>query len=241
MSTASQRSSIQELGLNDSEELRLYLELIRIVEKDIDEIKAATTRSGWTSWAMVGSVVGASLLFLGETRKLQVFPAEEVKTVWLGGLLLYAVAISSLRVFYVDDQNIRPGRVRWSNDVYFSHIPSGVFTFLIFLLAMIVAWTLPLPIFAKIATLVTFSVWTLWMALFLLLSKREFALGNTMILARSGRWISWVNFSLSLLSLVLITVQLQFPLGEPVTLPYLLGGLLIAMTLLIIRLIFTMA
>src|SRR5437899_3183080 len=113
MSTMSPRRSIQELGLDDSEELKLYLELIRIIEKDIDEITAGATRNGWTSWAMLCGVVGAILLLLGETRKLQTFPREQVETVWLAGLLLYTVAISSLRLFYVDHQNIRPGRVRW--------------------------------------------------------------------------------------------------------------------------------
>jgi hypothetical protein len=241
MTTMPPRRSIQEFGLDDSEELKLYLELIRIIEKDIDEIKAAATKNGWTSWAMVGSILGAFLLFLGETRKLQTFPTEQVETVWLAGLLLYTVAISSLRVFYFDEQNIRPGRVRWSNAVYFSHVPSGVFTFLIFLVAIAVAWTLPLPILAKITTLAAFTIWTVWMALLLVLSKREFPLGNTRILKRSGRWISWVNFFLSLISLVLITIQLRAPLGEDATLPFILGGLLLAITLLTIRLIFTMA
>src|SRR5712692_7101046 len=107
MSSTPPRRSIQELGLDDSEELKLYLELIRIIEKDIDEITAGATRNGWTSWAILGGIVGAFLLLLNETRKLQTFPTEQVETIWLAGLLLYTVAISSLRVFYFDDQNIR--------------------------------------------------------------------------------------------------------------------------------------
>ena len=58
-----QPNRLQELGLEDSEELSIYLELIRIIEKDIDEIKAVDTRSGWTSWAMLGGIaLGMSLL-----------------------------------------------------------------------------------------------------------------------------------------------------------------------------------
>jgi len=241
MNTGSPRHSIQELGLNDSEELKLYLELTRIIEKDIDEIKAAAKKNGWTSWAMIGSIVGACLLFLGETRKLAAFPTEQVETVWLAGLLLYAVAISALRVLYVDDQNIRPGRVRWSKDVYFSLVPSGVFTRLIFVTSIIVASILPLPILVKVTTLAALTLWTVWMVLMLVISKVEFPLGNTRILMRSGRWMSLLNFFLSLLSLVLITIQLPAPLGEDATLPYVLGGLLVAIMLLMIRLIFTMA
>lgn len=241
MSSTPPRRSIQDLGLNDSEELNLYLELIRIIEKDIDEIGASAARNGWTSWAMIGGIVGAFLLLLGETRKLQTFPAEQVETVWLSGLLLYTVAISILRVLYVDDQNIRPGRIRWSNDVYFSFVPSGVFTTLIFLAAIFVASTLPLPISAKITTLAALTLWTVWMVLLLVMSKIEFPLGNTRITKKSGRLVSLVNLFLSLLALVFIGNELRTPLGEDATLAYFLGGLILAITLLMIRLIFTMA
>lgn len=44
MSNATPRRSIQELGLGDSDELKVYLELIRIIERDIDEINAGATR-----------------------------------------------------------------------------------------------------------------------------------------------------------------------------------------------------
>jgi hypothetical protein len=241
MSSMPPRRSIQELGLDDSEELKLYLELIRIIEKDIDEITAGATRNGWTSWAMLGGIVGAFLLLLGETRKLQTFPREQVEAVWLAGLLLYTIAISSLRVFYVDDQNIRPGRVRWSNDVYFSLVPSGAFTLLIFFFSIFLASTLPLSILAKVTSLAALTVWTAWMVLLLVMSRIEFPLGNTKITKKSGRWVSLVNLFLSLLALVCIGTQLRAPLGDDATLPYVLAGLILAITLLMIRLIFTMA
>ena len=241
MSSIPPRRPIQELGLDDSDELKLYLELIRIIEKDIDEIAVGAARNGWTSWAMIGGIVGAFLLLLGETRKLQTFPTEQVETVWLAGLLLYTIAISSLRVLYVDDQNIRPGRIRWSNDVYFSFVPSGVFTLLIFLVSILVASTLSLPILPKITTLAALGISTVWMVLLLVITKIPFPLGNTRITKKSGRFVSLLNLVLSLVALVFIGTQLRAPLGEDATLAYFLGGLILAITLLVIRLIFTMA
>lgn len=241
MSSTPPRRSIQELGLDNSEELKVYLELIRIIERDIDEIAVGAARNGWTSWAMIGGIVGALLLLLGETRKLQTFPAEQVETVSLAGLLLYTIAISSLRVLYVDDQNIRPGRLRWSNDVYFSFVPSGIFTLIIFLISTIVASTLALPTPAKITTIAAFAVSTVWMVLLLLTTKIAFPLGNTRITKKSGRVASLVNLFLSLLALVFIGKQLRAPIGEDAALAYFLGGLVLAITLLTIRLIFTMA
>lgn len=241
MSTDKPRSSIQELGLDDSEELKLYLELIRIIEKDIDELKASATRNGWTSWAMIGGIVGAVLLLFGETRKLQSLPTQQIEIIWLTGLLLYTFVISIIRVLYVDDQNIRPGRVRWTKDVYFSHLPSGLFTLLVFFVSIFIAWILPVPILIKILILTTLSVWTLWMALLLVMTRIELPLGNTKVLAKSGRWIQFMNFLLSLFSLLALLPQLHRPIGEDATLPYILGGLLLAMVLLAIRLIFSMA
>src|ERR1700693_4935262 len=126
MSSNPPRRSIQELGLEDSDELSLYLDLIRIIEKDIDEIKAGDTRSGWTSWAMLGGIAAALLLLFGETRKLQSFPTQEVETIGLGGLFLYNIAVLSLRVLYPSETVVKPGRIRWSNDAYFSFIPSAI-------------------------------------------------------------------------------------------------------------------
>ena len=40
MTDLPQRQTVEELGLKDEELVQLYLELIRIIEKDIDELKA---------------------------------------------------------------------------------------------------------------------------------------------------------------------------------------------------------
>lgn len=190
---------------------------------------------------MIGGIVGALLLLLGETRKLQVLAVEQAQAIWIAGILLYGVAISILRVIYVDDQNIRPGRVRWSRDVYFSFLPSGLFTLLVFLCSIILACTLPLPAPVKIATVTALTVWTIWMVLLLVLSNMEFPLGNTRISKKSGRLISILNLFLSSLAVALIATQLKPPIGEDAALSYILAGLVLAITLLMIRLIFTQA
>ena len=93
---SSSRQSIRELQLEDREEVSLYLELIRIIERDIDEVTARDTRTGWTTWAIMGGIVGAILLFLNEVRKLESFPSKEVKIIALAALLFYDVVQQSL-------------------------------------------------------------------------------------------------------------------------------------------------
>jgi hypothetical protein len=130
MNSLPPRQTIEELGLEDKERIPLYLELIRIIEKDIDEIKAGDTRSGWTSWAMAGGIVGAFLLFFSATRQLQLFPVGEVKSVALAILLLYIIAFLSMRLFSFSLPEIRSGRLRWSDEAFSSSVPRVIFRFL---------------------------------------------------------------------------------------------------------------
>jgi hypothetical protein len=69
----------------------------------------------------------------------------------------------------------------------------------------------------------------------------EFPLGNTRISKKSGRLISILNLFLSSLAVALIATQLKPPIGEDAALSYILAGLVLAITLLMIRLIFTQA
>src|ERR1041384_1859618 len=96
MSSNPPRPSIQELNLQNTEEISLYLELIRLIEKDIDDLKANDTRSGWTSWAIVGGIAAALSLFFGETRKLQIFPTHEVEVIVIAGLFFTTHALCAL-------------------------------------------------------------------------------------------------------------------------------------------------
>src|ERR1051325_1798274 len=105
------RPSIQELGLNDPELVTLHLELIRIIEKDIDEIKEGDAKSGWTSWALIGGIAGALLVLFGETRKLQAFPVNDVAVITLAGILLYNIVVILYNILSGrGSPNIRPGR-----------------------------------------------------------------------------------------------------------------------------------
>jgi hypothetical protein len=125
MSSPVPRPTIESLGLEDKEQVQLYIELIRIIEKDIDEIKAGDTRSGWTSWAIIGAIAAALSLFFGETRKLQMFPVEEVKTIGLGSIIFLFAILMFIRIPNITTSGIRPGRIRWSREINFSYIPES--------------------------------------------------------------------------------------------------------------------
>jgi hypothetical protein len=241
MTIPPQRQTVEALGLEDKDLVQLYLELIRIIEKDIDELKAGAARSGWTSWAIIGGVVGALLLLFGETRKLQSFPVEEVKLLGLAGLLLYNIAILSINAFSIPLPEIRPGRVRWSNEAFFSYQPKVIYRFLIFLFGTFLAFSLTAPNSVRVITGITFLLWTLGTVVALIYAKIKYPLGNTK-LTRKGAYITYVAvLPGTLIVLALLAVQIPFPVGETATLPYVLAGLILAIVVLVENLISLMA
>jgi SHS2 domain-containing protein len=241
MNNLPSRPSIQDLELNDSEEVQLYVELIRIIERDIDEIKAGDTKSGWTSWAIIGGIAGALLLLFGETRKLQTFPTEEVKLIGLAGLLLYQIAIISHRAFNLTLPVARPGRIKWTKEANFPYVPTWVYKLLIFLVSFVVTYTLTLPTWVKTIALATWGLWALLTITILVFSFRKQPIGNNKVSKKSGFVMFIVLLIFSVLSLLLLGNRIHFPIGEAATLPYILAGLIVATVLLIENLISTLA
>jgi hypothetical protein len=240
MSVSPHRRSVQELGLENGDELKLYLELIRIIEKDIDDTKADNTRSGWTSWAIVGGIAAALSMLLSETRKLEVLPWRDIGEMVLAGLLFNAL-IASLRVLYRKQTGVRPGRIRWSNDEYFAFLPSAIYNLLIIFAAITTAVVLPLTVLIKSIVIAASTLWALLTSLLLVLCLTKFPFGNNRISRKSGVVISLTTLLFSALAFALLILRMEIPVGEAATLPYVLAGLILALIVLSGNLIYRMA
>ncbi len=240
MQTILPRKNIEQLALKNRELVTLYIELIRLIERDIDQLKEGDTRSGWTSWAMIGGIVGALLLLFNETRVLNSFPIDDVKKIGLAGLLLYNIGLISMGAFSISTPETRPGRVRWSNEAFFTYVPKVVFRFLAFLTAVLVASSLsPWP--GATMVISTFILWTLGTLAAIVYAKIRFPLGNTQV-TRKGSYIGVLALlPFSVVALILLGRQLPVPVGEATTLPYILAGLIIAILVLLENLIALMA
>ena len=125
-----------------------------------------------------GGIVGALLLFFGETRQLQFFPVGEVKSIALAILLLYNIAFLSLRLFSISLPEIRLGKLRWSDEAFSSSVPRVIFRFLVSVASMWAALTLPISVNARIVIVVPFAISTLWTIVALIYSRLKFPLGN---------------------------------------------------------------
>ena len=76
---------ISDLELDNGDEITLYKELIRIIERDIDRIEARDTKNGWTSWAVIVGLIYSLVLLFGELRKLPSIPDFNVITIFAFG------------------------------------------------------------------------------------------------------------------------------------------------------------
>jgi len=233
--------SIQELNLEDSDEITLYLELIRIIERDIDDIQAGDTRNGWTSWAMAAGVGAGVLALFSETRKLALFPTIPVEIISLTGVLIYNVVVLGMKMLSFDQLDIRPGKVRWSNEAYVSFAPSAIFSLIILIASIVIAAFIPLPFVPRILALVAFGLWTLGTLMVLVLARIPFPLGNTKTTKKSGLIIGAITFLTSLAASGALITQLARPIGEDATLPYILAGLILVVLLLLGNLVFRLA
>ena len=234
-------SSIKQLNLNEPEEIQLYLELIRIIEKDIDEIKSGDTKNGWTSWAIIGGIAGALLLLFGETRKLQAFPTEDVKTIGLAGIFLINSVLLILKFTEFPLTVTRPGRVKWSKDTNFSYIPRGIYLFLLLFFLIVIGFTLSISGWMKFVVVSTLILWALLSLINLIFAFKNIPIGNNKVSRKSGIATAFILLLLCMFSFTLLLTKMHLPMGETATLPYILSGLTIAIILLINSLIGTTA
>jgi hypothetical protein len=234
--------SISALNLETSEEITLYKELIRILERDIDEIKEGNAKSGWTSWAIMGGLVGAFSLLFGELRGLSSFPTGNVAYIVMAGMTFTWFARSIISIFGVRGfSQVRPGKIRWSSDLHYPALPFILYTLAIQVAMIGIAIWSALPLQTKIPALVLFTYNTLWSLVVVVLSMLKFPIGGGEVSRKTTPYIFVIAILLSGIATVMLGTQLPIPLGETAGVAYKIGGLITAIILLVGTLIRTMA
>lgn len=173
-------------------------------------------------------------------RKLATFPAEEVKTLSLFLFLFINTTVRLIQVFTVTQSTIKPGRVKWSDELFLPQLPTLAFRLILFLLGGYVATTLALPMVIEVFTAVTFYYGAAIVLMLIAVSVRKTPVGAPNRTNKYFLGLMIPFFLLSIFSIGLLGGRLQFPVGEAATVPYLLAGFIVAVIESVVYLIDTM-
>jgi hypothetical protein len=230
------RPTISELELDKGDELTVYLELIRIIEKDIDEIQQESTRTGWTSWTIIGGIVGALLLLFGETKNLTEFPAQKVGELLLAGIFGLEIVNLLTTIFRLVNNIPKAGRIRWSDEERSNYLPALVYRLLLLTIFTFIAAQLTLPLLPLIVILSSLGFWLLFMIFLLVfgLSRRPLGPPTVKNAGTSGALILLLLASFP--AFVILVLRQPPPVGNA-TLPYILAGLILGIIWLVSQLV----
>lgn len=209
--------------------MTLTLELLSRIEKDIEELRNANGQAGFSLYVSFAGIAATSYLLLRELANVNDLPFSQIATIFLAGLLLLKIPWAIYQIVNVDYAKKRrhePGRFFWSNDFFFELRTSGIFQGLVFLASFLVTFFLPIPIWVKLFTGLSFLLYLFIIGLVVIFSMRQeaYAPSNT----KPG-FIVWapVPFIIATaLSIPGLTLQMEKPFGSQ-TGGYLIAGLLL--------------
>jgi hypothetical protein len=204
---------------------------LNVLDSEISNIRDTETRQGWTSWGLVGGIIGALWLLSDEFKqgKLQL---EVVCT----SVLLFSTLIDAIRwiVFLLSQRQTvkeETARFRWSNELFAGSelvfIIEIVRSIGLLVLAYIFAssWWL-----STVGISVAYGWYILLATSWLILSVTEFPIRERM--TKLGATFILLFIIPSIISFVSLLSIAPQPIGE-VTANYRVGGLLVAISYLI--------
>jgi hypothetical protein len=208
--------------------------VLNVLDSEIENVRDAQTRQGWTSWGLVGGII-ASLWLLSDELKSENLRIEIVAA----AILIFTVLIDSLRwLIYLLWQGATPRtepiRFRWSNEFFSGNELVFVIEILRSVGLLIVAWMLAPKWWLSLGALSVAYLWYLIMAiLWLTLTLTEFPVRQGM--TKKGLAFILLFVIPCFISFLSYLRLAPFPNAEVVG-SYRTGGLLVAMSYLILSL-----
>lgn len=223
MNKESQNLIIDETLLDTTQQITLFNELIRIIEKDIDDERAKNSREGWTLWGILGAIAATGLLFFSETRNLTQFPVEIALI-----SCIFIISFHILWLFYNlvagEGVSIKEKRLKSPTKVFQHKRAVAVLSIVIYSSISSIIYFSSLSFWEKIFAISLILLPIVYMLLsVLILIKTGIPMGNNPNFQK-GRSIVALFVLLSFLAAVIIMVRhLPFPVGTSLTAAYTLG------------------
>jgi hypothetical protein len=214
---------IDEDELEVSDEISLTLELIRLLEKDIDDEQSRNSKDGWTTFGVLGAIVGAVFLLLGQTKDLQEIPVDTsvitVTFVFLFQFLFSAYNFLTGNGSFVKEKNLIDSKKIFGQGNAFIFVR----IFILSLVSIVICF-LDYPIWIKITSMLLVFMPAIFFIFYYFLSRYiEIPMGNT---PKSQKVTSISGFTFLLFQLIAILLvgnQLTFPVGQSQSAAYVIG------------------
>ena len=214
---------IDENELKESDQIVLYKELIRILERDIDDAQSRNSREGWNTWGILGAIVGAALLLLGQTKDLTEVPTE-TKTITITFILLFQFIFGAYNLLTGNQNFVKKQRLIDSKEVYSGRKFLFFIRFSILSLVSFGIYTSDYLLWVKIVSIFLILTPVLFMVLPLFLSSyTQIFIGNTPQNQKAKSIGAYAVLTFYLTATVLLGYQLQFPVGQVLSAAYMIG------------------
>jgi hypothetical protein len=202
--------------------------VLKLLDSEIENVRDTQTRHGWTSWGLVGGVIG-SLWLLSEELKFADLKVEVVAT----AVLVFSALIDSLKwAAYLVWQSSVPKneqiRFRWSNEFFSGNEVAYGVEILRSVGVLVVAFLFAPMWWFPLSTLTLSYVWYLFLAIsWIFLTKSEFAIRQD--LTKAGVVFILVFVIPAFVSSLAYLRLAPFPSGKMIP-SYRVGGLLVAIS-----------
>lgn len=209
--------------LSIAEQITLNKELIRLIEKEIDDSVAANAREGVTIWTLVGGVAGAAFLFFGQTRSLIEIPSI-TSHVFVLALLLFQFLISLFNFISGGGIYAKRGKILDTRQAFRGRFAAITFRTASLVLLSFFVVELDIPIWMRTATILFSLLPSLYFFVsFILLILTNRPVGNNIQLPRVTLIWGLIFLACYLIPIVLLVSSTPFPIGERITTAFILG------------------
>ena len=214
---------IDESQLDPSQQISLYTELIRIIEKDIDDGKEQNAREGWTLWGILGAIAAAGLLFFSETKNVTQFPVEAIMVCCVF-IIAFHVSWATYNYLSGNTVYIKEKRIKSTVPLFRNKGLNALIKLFIYLSISYIIYLSNLPSWAKITSLILVFAPIAYMILSIFaLIKTDRPMGNNPNLQKATKIITFLVFLSFTLAVLILAFYLPAPVGTYLTTAYKIG------------------
>lgn len=214
---------IDEDEIGVSNQISLYTELIRILEKDIDDAQTRSSREGWNTWGILAAIATAVAFLLSQTKDLQEIPTE-TKSICITFILLFQFLLGAYN-FLTGNKNFVKGKRLIDSKQVFNGRKFLLFVrFLILLAISFGIYFSDYPVWIKITSIALIFIPVLYMILTLFLSSyTQVFIGNNPKYKKISPIFNYTVLAFHLTAIILLGYSLKFPVGQFLSAAYVIG------------------